>query len=112
MAKHGKIVSYDGLNDIFVIHKGFSADEKFKGNIDAGELVLDISTKGRVRGVEIMHATSFFKDFSIPQKVLEKIKDAQFDVSSKPNSIILSLIIKGVEKEFPVKVAVPLEVSS
>jgi len=40
-----------------VIHKGYSADEKFKGNIDIGDIVLDVSTSGKIRGIEIFNAT-------------------------------------------------------
>ena len=45
-------VYYDKENDILSIHKGFSSDEKFKGNIDVGKLILDVSTQGKIRGIE------------------------------------------------------------
>ncbi|MBD3355296.1 DUF2283 domain-containing protein [Candidatus Woesearchaeota archaeon] len=106
-----KIVSYDEENDILSIHKGFSRDEKFKGNIDVGELILDVSTKGRIKGIEIINATKFFKDFDIRKKMLENIVSAQFTASLKPNRIMLGIIIKAknVKKEIPAKIAVPLE---
>ena len=52
-----RIISYDKENDILVAHKGFSEGERFKGNIDIGDLVLDMSTKMRVRGIEISNAS-------------------------------------------------------
>jgi len=106
-----KIVSYDKENDILSIHKGFSRDEKFKGNIDVGELILDVSTKGRIKGIEIINATKFFKDFDIGGKILENILDAQFTASLKPNRIMLGIVIKAknIKKEIPAKIAVPLE---
>ena len=107
-----KICSYDKENDILSIHKGFSSDEKFKGNIDVGELILDISTKGRVRGIEIINATQFFKDFNITKKILENLIDAQFNASLKPNRIMLGIVIKAKNIEIPAKVAVPLTIPS
>jgi len=106
-----KIISYDKEHDILAIHKGFSSDEKFKGNIDAGELVLDVSTKGRIRGIEIINAIEFFKDFDIGKKILENIEDAHFNASVKPNRIMLVILIraKNIKKEIPAKIAVPLE---
>lgn len=107
-----KIVSYDENNDILMIHKGFSKDEKFKGNIDVGELILDVSTKGKIRGVEIINATNFFKEFEISKKILKDIIDANFNTNIKPNSIILGIIIKAknIKQEIPAKIAVPLNV--
>lgn len=37
---------YDKKHDILAIHKGFLR-EKFKGNLDVGDLILDISTRNR-----------------------------------------------------------------
>lgn len=108
----GKKISYDKDHDILSVHKGFSDDEKFKGNIDVGELILDVSTKGRIRGIEIINATKFFKEFDIGKKILGNMTDAQFNASIKPNSIILGITIKAknIKHEIPAKIAVPLEV--
>ncbi len=109
-----KLLFYDKNNDILAIHKGFSADEKFKGNIDAGQLVLDVSTKGRVVGIEIMHATEFFALFTIGRDILENLEDAKFTVTINPNGIVLgiSFKVRNREEEIPAKIAVPLEVST
>ena len=107
-----KIVSYDKSSDILTIHKGFSNDEKFKGNIDVGELILDVSTQGRIRGIEIMNASEYFKEFDITEKILDNISDANFNASIKPTRIIVSILIKSklCAEEMPAKIAVPLEV--
>ena len=107
-----KLVFYDKENDILAIHKGFTSDEKFKGNIDVGELILDVSTKGRIRGIEIMNATNFFKEFEIGKDALENINDVKFNASIKPNSIIIGIIIKSknIQNEISAKIAVPLEI--
>ena len=107
-----KLVFYDKENDILAIHKGFTSDEKFKGNIDAGQIVLDVSTKGRIRGIEIMNATEFFESCNIEKEVLENIEDAKFNVSVNPNGIILGIGLKAKNRkeEIPATIAVPLEV--
>ncbi len=99
-------------NDILSVHKGFSSDEKFKGNIDVGDLVLDVSTKGRIVGVEVMNATEFFEDFNIKKEVLENITDIQFNAFIKPARIIVSMAIKAknIQDKIPAKIAVPLEI--
>ena len=102
--------SYDKKNDILVIHKGFTSDEKFKGNIDARDVILDVSSKGRIRGIEVFNATAFFKDTGISGKVLQKIKKATFAATFRPSGIILGLVITSRQKELPAKVVLPLEV--
>ena len=107
-----KKVFYDSENDILTIHKGFSSDEKFKGNLDVGDLILDISTAGRIKGIEIMEASKFFKEeFSIEKEKLENIEDADFRAVIKPNSIFIGILFKSKNKEIiPAKIAVPLQI--
>jgi len=104
-------VYYDKENDILSIHKGFSSDEKFKGNIDVGKLILDVSTQGKIRGIEIMDATKFFKEFNINEEILEDMTNADFNATINPNSIIIGIVIKAknIANEIPAKIAVPLE---
>ncbi len=104
-----KVVSFDQEQDILVIHKGFSKDEKFKGNIDLGDIILDVSTQKRIRGIEILNASRFFKDFRISSDVLKHLSDAQFSADIKPGRIILSIVVKSKGSELPAKVAVPLQ---
>ena len=114
MAKHDKkkmikTTEYDKELDIFTIHKGFSSDEKFKGNIDIGDLILDVSTKGRIRGIETLNVSTFLKDLKIKQEVLQNIKGADFNASVSPNNMVISIFLKAGEKEIPARIAVPLE---
>ena len=106
--KMAKKINYDKENDILSVHKGFASDEKFNGNIDVGELILDLSTKGRVRGIEIMNASRFFKEFDIDRKMLERMSDIQFDTSIKSSGIILAIVVKNKDAERLAKIAVPL----
>lgn len=104
-----KIISYDKKNDILFIHKGFTTDERFRGNIDAGDLVLDVSTKGRIKGIEIMNASHFLKEFKIEKNTLENLTNAKFNVTIRPDSIIIGILfVAKNKKEIPAKIAVPL----
>ena len=102
-------VSYDSENDIFSVHNGFASDEKFKGNIDIGDLVLDVSTKGRVIGMEVMNAAMFFKEF-IGGYALDDVADAKLNASFGPASITIGIVLKMKDamKEMPAKIVVPL----
>ena len=104
-----KIVSYEKEHDILVVHKGFDYDEKFMSNFDIGDLILDVSTKGRIRGIEIMNASEFLKEFHIGKSVLNNIKDAKLNAQIGPNSITLGLVIKSKDGEIPAKIALPLQ---
>ena len=108
-----KVISYDKENDILVVHKGFASDEKFKGNIDVGDLILDVSTNGKIKGMELFNASKFLKPFADKAKeesILSNMLDADFNASVKPNGIIISLVIKSKNKnEIPATIAVPLE---
>lgn len=111
-----KIISYDKENDILVAHKGFSEGERFKCNIDVGDLVLDMSTKMRIRGIEISNASSYLKEFlrlaHTRKNVLENVRDIRFSAVIKGESIAVELIIiaemEDIRKEIPAKIAVPI----
>ena len=109
----GKVISYDKENDILVVHRGYTSDEKYKGNIDVGDIVLDVSTNGKIRGIEVFNASQFLKSFvekGNEESILNKIIDADFNTTVKPNGIIISLVIKSKnQSEVPATIAVPLE---
>ena len=103
-----KLVFYDKENDILSIHKTLSSDEKFKGNIDAGQFILDVSTKGRVFGIEVVNAIDFFQEFNVGKDILENLSSADFRVSVRPNGIIVGIVFKTKNQDIPAKIAVPL----
>jgi uncharacterized protein YuzE len=117
MAKHDKkeikdnrqqLFSYDKINDILIIHKGFSEDERFKGNIEAGDLILDVSSRGRIRGIEINNTAMFLRNFTSAQ--LESIEKADFNSAINPSGININILFKFENNtEVPAKIAVPLE---
>lgn len=101
-------ISYDKEHDILAMHKGFSKDERFKGCIDVGDLILDMSTKGRIRGIEILNASEFLKVFKIGRRILENLQDARFKTQMRHNSVMIELILSSQEKEIPAKIALPV----
>ncbi len=105
------IVDYDAKFDTLLIHKGFAKDEKFKGNLEVGDIVLDISTKGRVKGVEIMNASEFLKEWC-NRSCLKSIEEADFSAAVKPTSIILSMKLKGSKEAAKIAVALPAKLNA
>ncbi len=107
-----KLIFYDKENDILAIHKGFSDDEKFKGNIDIGDIILDVSTKGKIKGIELINTTSLFEELEISKEILKNITKADFKIQINPNRIIITILIKAknAKQKIPAKIAVPLEV--
>lgn len=104
-----KIVSYDQVNDILFVHNGYKKEEKFKGNIDIGDFILDISSKGNVRGIEILNASENLKQFKITKNILLNLKDANLIVEVSKSGVIIVLKFISFEKELPFTLAVPLE---
>ena len=104
-----KHISYDKEFDILFIHQGFADGEDFLTNIDAGDVVFDVSTKGRIRGLELTNATSFLKRFNITAKTLGDIADADLTASFKKDSITAGLLLKlkDSKKKIPAKIIVP-----
>jgi uncharacterized protein YuzE len=98
---------YDEKNDILSIHKGFISGEKFKTNIDAGSVVLDLSNNGRVVGIELMNASEILANKSFD------ISGADFSASMTPKNILIKLFvkIKGSTNSISTIIAVPFEKS-
>lgn len=107
MKKH---LFYDKKNDILSIHKGFDKDEHFKGNVDRGDLVLDLSTKGSVKGIEIINASKFLGPFNIQEEMLHHLTDADFTTEIKNESILLTITLRVAKEDaIPAKILIPLE---
>jgi len=99
---------YDSLHDILAIHKNYLPDEKFKGNIDVGNLIIDVSSRGRIKGIEIIGVSKFF---GRPKKILKEITDAKFTARITPVSIIITIFIKSKllkQKLLERDIAIPL----
>ena len=85
-----KLISYYPDCDILFVHKGYDSDEKFKGNFDVGDIVLDVSNKGKVRGIEVMKASEYLQ---LNTEVLNHLTDFEFQVDQYKNRIGITLVL-------------------
>ncbi len=92
-------------NDILALHKGFDAGERFRTNIVAGDVILDLSTRDRVRGLEILNAAEFLTSLGLPEKA--KLESLDFDARTTTTVIYLKLRLKTAHREIPAMIAVP-----
>tara|TARA_Y100000310_G_scaffold89970_1_gene87209 strand:- start:31 stop:354 length:324 start_codon:yes stop_codon:yes gene_type:complete len=104
-----KIITYDSEQDILSIHKEYDQEEKFKGNIDIGDFILDISTKGTVKGLEILNASDHFQQFGITKKILENTKEIKFIVQGSKTGIMIAIKFDTPEKKIPASFVIPIE---
>src|SRR3989344_8204040 len=103
-----RTVSYDDKNDILFVHLGFDEGEEFATNLCEGNVILDISSKGSIRGVELMNASECLARFGITTKFLLSITDADFTASKNTTgtTIELSLCSKSDRKNAPLHIAI------
>ena len=85
---------YDRKNDILSLHNGFSKNEKFNTNIEVGNIIVDLSNKNKVIGVEIMDATDVFT-FS----ELENFSCMDFEASINGNWINIKIIMNKLSEK-------------
>lgn len=94
---------YSTDSDILNIHK---IDKKTKGSAELGDFTVDFDEKDNVVGVEIMHASEFFKELGIIKSQLGTIKNAKILVDKRnPNYtlIFMGLVLVGeVERMIPI----------
>lgn len=106
----GKEFWYDKENDIFVVHNGFEDGESFKTNEGAGSVILDISTRDRVRGIELFNASNIFSSFGMSGNDLKNIVSVNFEV--KHAVAKFDFKIMGHSKSVAVVIALPEFVST
>ena len=82
---------YDQQNDSLFAYK----KAKIKGSIDIGYFIIDISTQGKVVGVEILDVSEVLKNLGIsdPKEFLDNIKRAGFRAVYQHDSIIIYFMI-------------------
>ena len=100
-----KIISYDSSSDILFIHNGYGLDEKFKGNFDVGDIVLDVSNKGKVKGIEFMNASEYLK---LNSDLLSHLTDFEFHVDQYKNRIGITLVLIADQIKKEKDIIVPL----
>ena len=89
--------SYDDFSDSFLISTKRKND-KVKGSALIGNLVIDISTDGRVVGLEIRHFSEWLKKMKIDRNICN-IKSADLNVTYKPESLMIFVYIKFMDSQ-------------
>jgi len=104
-----KRFSYGKEFDVLTIHNGFEPGEKFNGNIDVWPLILDMSSKGKVKGIELFDATRFLSEFGVSEEFLESLQDAELNAKVQSTGIIIGLVLKGKDTSIAAKIVMPKE---
>lgn len=100
-----KLISYDVDCDILFVHNGYGLDEKFKGNFDVGDIVLDVSNKGKVRGIEVMNASEYLQ---LNTDILNHLTNFEFQVDQYKNRIGITLVLIADQIKKEKDIIVPL----
>lgn len=101
-------ISYDANNVILVVHKGFEKEESFLSNEIIGDLVLDISTKKKIVGIELFNASVFLKEFGVEKSLLETLEDTILESEFTSDKVSVQLTLKS--KQNNIHVNLPLAV--
>ena len=88
---------YDEYTDSVIIANKQKTD-KVEGSIKIGDIILDMTKEGKIVGLEIRHATNFFKECNIEADVSDIIS-ADFLAKHNPDNIIILLHLQFKEKE-------------
>jgi uncharacterized protein YuzE len=103
MAKVNTKISYDEEEDILLLSKG----RKVKASIDIDDFIIDVDARGFITGIEILNASENLK---VSPVQLKGIQEAAMIVNYKPNSVLISLVmkLKGKEKDITIPLTLDL----
>lgn len=96
-----KLLPYREDVDVFFVSKGYRKGERFLTNEVFGDVVLDVSDRSEVRGVEILCASAFFNRVGIGQDFLRRVRSAEFVFTNAEGNLSISLQMvdsEGVQK--------------
>ena len=95
-------IDYDNEYDtLYLFRKG-----NIKGSIDIGDFIVDMSTSGKVLGVEILNAS---KNFGISRNLLSSVKKAKLNVSYRKDVIqIIAFLLLAKKREIKTMIPIPI----
>lgn len=98
---------YDPENDSLFIYK----KSKIKGSVDVGDIIIDMSVDGKVKGIELLNASSLLRNIGVkaPKSMLKNIKSVKVWAVYKPDSIMVYYSIVSGKREVSSSVAVPVQ---
>ena len=88
--------NYDELNDLLYVYK---KDSSVYSNVMIGEFHLELNKNGEIVGIEILKASEILSEFDIPQEILQHIDKAELKVVIRNNSLLVSLMIHGLDQD-------------
>jgi uncharacterized protein YuzE len=99
---------YDPENDSLFIYK----KTKIKGSVEIGDIIVDISTDGKIKGIEMLNASEILKNLGLknPKEILNNIKSVSIRAIYKTDSIIVYYSIISKAREVSSSIAVPVKV--
>lgn len=99
---------YDPENDSLFIYK----KTKIKGSVDIGDIIVDFSIDGKIKGIELLNASESLKNLGIknPKEVLNSIKTVRIRAVYKADSITVYYSILSKAREVSSSVAVPVQI--
>jgi len=89
------IFLYNKTDDILSVEKK-TKTSKVKGSIDIGDVILDISNKGTVIGIELLKAS---KNVGLSKDILSKIEKIHFNVKEGREFLLVRLVMLFGKKE-------------
>jgi len=92
MEKSTTHLNYDERNDMLYIYK----DGYAKGNLVVGNIILDVTSKGNVIGIEIHNVTQMFENFT--KDILRSASHAQLTVLKKRDTLTISFSIAAPQQ--------------
>jgi len=98
---------YDPENDSLFIYK----KTKIKGSVEVGDIIVDISTDGKIKGIEMLNASEILKNLGLknPKEILNTIKSVSIRAVYKQDSIMVYYSILSKVKVSS-SIAVPVKV--
>jgi uncharacterized protein YuzE len=88
---------YDEFIDSIVISSKKAAD-KVKGSVKIGDIIIDITTKGKVAGLEVRHFSDWLKRLNVKNNV-KKLTAAEISVTYKADGLIILVYLKFDKEE-------------
>lgn len=100
---------YDERVDSLYISRKKSGEE-VAGSVEIANISIDITSEGRIVGIEINEISEFLKDLNVDTNILKGIESAGFSVLPKRNGVLYFLIeMKNPEiyRKIPLPVITP-----
>lgn len=88
---------YDDFADRLMISSKTDNDAIY-GSIRILNLVIDFTTENKVANIELMDASKYLESLNINPSILNKLKEAQFSITSLRNGYLITFILKADNK--------------